>query len=220
MDSGFNKSQRRSATPPKEGAVVGTRSRSPRRAGGGRDPQTPESSPRRDGMRSVKASAPSSEDDFPILASYAMSGGGGQVVGSRDGDGDMATQHKDLMRRFSEKCAQLREAHAARCGLELRLSHVEALGPKGSVRQRLLAAEAAATAATAELQAERQRAKAREAEILALVERGALAELKTMLTDAAATDAPLHGSRCIAARFGRSSLLSLHTSPSWACTDR
>jgi hypothetical protein len=189
MDSSkaFVGSQRRPGTPPHMLTDCGkARSRSPRRNGSANrpssEPASPTSSPRRAERVQKASTAPTTgltDDDLPVLSSWAL------AAGSSAGcvcDCEVAVQHRDLMRRFSEKCAQLREAHAARCGLELKLTHLEALGSKGSIRQRLLAADAAATAAQAELRAERQRFQAREAELLTLLEQGKIAEAKGCLS--------------------------------------
>ena len=59
------------------------------------------------------------------------------------------TSDKDLVQRHSEKCKQLRVAHAARNELELQIAQLHAIGPQAVWRQRALVAEAAAAAAAA-----------------------------------------------------------------------
>ena len=194
-------SSRRSSTPPQIFSESGkTRSRSPRRNGSGRpasEPTSPSDSPRR-ADRAQKGSggqAPSTvphDDDVPFLSSWALPAG--NIAGCVC-DCEVAGQNRDLMRRFSEKCAQLREAHASRSGIELKLMHLEALGPKGSVRQRLLAADAATTAAQAELRAERQRFQAREAEYLRLLERGKVEDATSLLAQRVADSAESEAQR-------------------------
>ena len=56
------------------------------------------------------------------------------------------TTDKDLVQRHSEKCKQLRVAHAARNELELQIAQLHALGPQAVWRQRAAAAAAAAAA--------------------------------------------------------------------------
>jgi hypothetical protein len=78
------------------------------------------------------------------------------------------------VQRHSEKCKQLREAHAARSELELQIAQLHALGPHGALRQRALVAEAA-------LAEERQQWSARWQELRVLLEAGQLEALKQAL---------------------------------------
>ena len=55
------------------------------------------------------------------------------------------TSDKDLVQRHSEKCKQLRVAHAARNELELQIAQLHAIGPQAVWRQRALVAEAVDT---------------------------------------------------------------------------
>ena len=82
------------------------------------------------------------------------------------------TTDKDLVQRHSEKCKQLRVAHAARNELELQIAQLHALGPVAVWRQRALVAEAAAAAAAAELAAAAAEAAAPEVGLVAPFPRG------------------------------------------------
>ena len=88
---------------------------------------------------------------------------------------------KELVQRHSEKCKQLREAHAARGELELQIAQLHAFGPQGVLRQRVIAAEAA-------LAQERQQWSLCWQEVRRLLQGGQLEALRRVL------DLPLHGS--------------------------
>ena len=96
-------------------------------------------------------------------------GGSNRHHGAGEGAGRLEREHRDLVRAFGEKCEQLRASHAALSGVELRLAQMEAAGASDVMRQRLEAAEAAAEANAVEARAERQRFRAREAELSKLV---------------------------------------------------
>ncbi|KAL1526867.1 hypothetical protein AB1Y20_015558 [Prymnesium parvum] len=197
--------QRRASTPGREGGGASGRTRSPRRGGGAKSlsrSASPAGSPRR-GRACVPSSA---DDEAEILSSQLTVGANGQLSSGACAC-DVASQHRDLVKRYSEKCAQLREAHALRCSLELRIFQLQALGPTGASRQRLLAAEAAAEAAEAAVRAERERRRVREGQLLALLERGEVEAAKARLAAgrraaaaAAAATRGGHGPRSLRAR--------------------
>ena len=123
-------------------------------------------------------------------------GAGSSRGNGSDGDGGSKRadrEHRELVRAFSEKCEQLRAAHATASGAELRLAQMEAVGATDVMRQRLEAAEAQAATATREAIAERDARESREAELLKRL--GTLeaenAKLRAQLVEAGLPASPL-----------------------------
>ena len=104
------------------------------------------------------------------------------------------TTDKDLVQRHSEKCKQLRVAHAARNELELQIAQLHALGPQALWHQRVLIAEAAAAEAAAEAASLREEWSLRWQELRTLCQSGQLEALRRALdappSDGSATHPP------------------------------
>jgi hypothetical protein len=101
----------------------------------------------------------------PGKAAKGDRGGGSSRAGSGESNGRMEREHRELVRSFGERCEQLRKAHAAASGAELRLAQMAASGASDVMRQRLEAAEATVAEATREAVAERAIREAREEEL-------------------------------------------------------
>ncbi|KAL3926625.1 MAG: hypothetical protein SGPRY_003212, partial [Prymnesium sp.] len=169
---------RRASSLKDQSLVASSRSRSPRRASArpASEPPSPLATPRQD--RLPLAPPVACKEEACFLSSWA--------IPSADELNPctcaLAPRYRELMRRFREKCAQVRQAHAYSSSLELRVAQLEAMGPRGAVRNRLLAAEAAAAAAEEQLRGEREQREESEAAMLALIESGQLEALRELLS--------------------------------------